>query len=152
MIEMLIAMAIATIVVMIYLQLVLHQKSEQVSLQSADQFKEALLNNLIEARAKDYDSLPPIGTCWSRVYDSHQSLVSASTSAPCKPAAPALGSVVIVWETLGPEDIDVTFNVPGMRLPKTANLVRKVRLHALATLSGATKSYEESFTIYRRAP
>ncbi|MBX2995416.1 MAG: prepilin-type N-terminal cleavage/methylation domain-containing protein [Bdellovibrionaceae bacterium] len=151
-VEMLIAMAIGTAVVLVYLQLVLDQKRQQVALSSADQFKEALLNNLIEARAKDFDSLPPIGTCWSRLYDASQKLVSSSTNAPCAPVAPPMGSVVIVWEVLGPEDIQVTFNSPGMKLPTTGKLVRKVRLHALATLAGSIPEYRESFTIFRRAP
>ena len=115
--------------------------------------KELLADNVIEVKGSELVNLPTSAQCLVRTYTNKKLFVSENivTTNPCP--APTIGKdqFQIMWEVKDTDDILVTFDTTGLKLPTNSNPLRQVIVHAWSYRDPNKTSMDHNqIVIYKR--
>lgn len=155
-IEVMLSLGLFVLSVTSYLSLYMaFQKSKSEANQSQIE-KEILLQNILEIKGNKLSDLPEKNSCVTRIYSRDKKLVS-EVKVPmlqnnCSKVTPSEGNIVIVWEVLGADKIDIEFTPSeGLKLPKYVDSLRQFNLTALSQVTGASTVIDETaLSIFKR--
>lgn len=155
-IEVMLSLGLFVLSVTSYLSLYMaFQKSKAEANQSQVE-KEILLQNVLEIKGNKLKDLPGRNSCVTRIYSRDKKMVSESklpmTKNGCEKLEPSGGNIVIVWEVLGSDKIDIVFTPSeGLKLPKYIDSLRQFNLIALSQVSSGSPLIDETaLSIFKR--
>lgn len=155
-IEVMLSLGLFVLSVTSYLSLYMaFQKSKSESNQSQIE-KEILLQNVLEIKGNKLSDLPGKNSCVTRVYSRDKKMVSEvmvpKSQSNCTKLKPPEGNIVIIWEVLGADKIDIVFTpAEGLKLPKYIDSLRQFNLIALSQVSSGSANIDETaLSIFKR--
>ncbi|GEM_PF-2619616 len=155
-IEVMLSLGLFVLSVTSYLSLYMaFQKSKSESNQSQIE-KEILLQNVLEIKGNKLSDLPGKNSCVTRIYSRDKKMVSEvklpKPQSGCAKSSPSEGNIVIIWEVLGSDKIDIVFTpTDGLKLPKYIDSLRQFNLIALSRVSGGSAVIDETaLSIFKR--